>query len=195
MSPSFRFEYEVSPRIIADAADTSLMAMRAGQPPRTMRKAGLAWGVLFAQVLGLSIWAIVVGMDDWLIALAMTVTVIFGLLCALYLFVVVMHPFTRAKYERAISSAYRKLDSPRIRWHLNDTGFTVESRTTRREQPWTSVREAFVGLKFWILTVDVPERLLLPVSALPDGGERFMLDRITQAGGAVRMEESADCVD
>jgi hypothetical protein len=189
MATAFTFEYEVSPEIIADAAATTLIAQRAGQPSPQMRKAAIAWGILFFQVLGVLIVAIVVELPDWVIALAAALTVVFALCFGLYLFVVVLHPLNQAIYERNISRAFRKLDTPRIRWDLSEAGFTVETRTTRREQPWTTVREAFVGRKFWILTLVASERLLIPVLAMPVGAERFLLDCIIQAGGALRMEE------
>ena len=47
-----------------------------------------------------------------------------------------------------------------------------------RQVAWADVRRAFVGRTFWFLSARSHGRLLLPVSALPPGARRYLLDRL-----------------
>ena len=114
---------------------------------------------------------------------------VFTLWTGMVAFTLVMYPWNRRRHEQLIREGFERLDSPWIRYRLGDEGLTIESRTTLRKVAWADVRRAFVGRTFWILYARGHGRLLLPVSALPPGAERYLLDHLTQAGCRVRLEK------
>jgi hypothetical protein len=189
MAAVFTFQYELTADLIPEAAEATLAAQRAGRPPERIRQVAIGEAIVCAQLLAVLIASIALDFPAWLIWLAATALAVFGLFTGLIVFVLVMYPHNRARYERMIAESFQKLDSPWIRWTLTDERFLIESRTTVREHPWTAVREAFVGRTFWILAINRRQRFLLPVSAIPPGAERFLLDRLTQAGSKVQLEQ------
>jgi len=189
MPEAYVFEYEVTDAIIAEAAEAALVAQNAGQPPRRVRSLVIAESLICLQILVGLIVAILVGAPVWIIAVGGTALVIFSLWTGMVAFTLFMYPHNRRWHERLIRQAYERLDSPWVRFRLGDEGFTVESRTTFRQVAWADVRTAFVGRTFWILAAGVHGHLLLPVSALPPGAERYLLGRLTTAGCRVRLEK------
>jgi hypothetical protein len=182
------FEYEVTDEIIAEAAEAALVAQNAGEPPRRVRSLVLSESLICLQILIGLIVAVLVDAPLWIIVLGVAGLVVFGLLTGLVAFTLFMYPRNRRRYERLIREAYERLDSPWVRFRLGHEGFTVESRTTFRQVAWADVGTAFVGRTFWILAAGGHGHLLLPVSALPAGAERYLLGRLTAAGCGLRLE-------
>lgn len=189
MPEAYVFEYEVTDQIIADAADAVLASVGAGRPPRRLRSLVLAEALVCLQLLIGLIAGVLLGLPDWILVTAGAVLLMLSLWTGLVAFTLLMYPWNRRRYERLIREAYQRLDSTWVRFRLGEDGFTVESRTTFREVGWTDVGTAFVGRTFWILATGAHGHLLLPVSALPPGAERYLLDRLTSAGGRVRLEK------
>jgi hypothetical protein len=189
MSAVFSFQFDVTADLIPEAAETCLAELRAGRPPEPTRSVAITRAVIFAQLLAVLIVSIALDFPGWLVWSAAVALAAFGLWTGLIVFVVVLYPLNRARYERQIAEGFRKLDSPWIRWTLADDGFQIESRTTLKRFGWPAVRRAFVGRTCWILDLGRSQRFLLPVSALPEGAERFLLDRLTQAGSNVQLEQ------
>lgn len=190
MAAGYSFDYDLTPNMMVDAVDAFLESMKAGPPDRNVRKGALGFGVLFVQVLVLLIVTIVAEMDLWLIVATAAMTAIFGACTGLYALVAFGHPVSRGRIERAIGKAFQELESQRIRWTLSEDRFHVEP--SQRDHLWADVHEAYVGRNYWILHLESQLRLLLPVSALPAGAERYMLDRLTNAGVELRIEKPVE---
>jgi hypothetical protein len=189
MPEAYVCEYEVTDAIIAEAAEAALVAQNAGQPPRRVRSLVIAESLICLQILIGLVVAILVGAPHWIIVTGAAALLLLSVWTGLVAFTLFMYPRNRRRYERLLREDYARLDSPWVRFRLGDEGFTVESRTTFREVTWADVRTAVVGRAFWILAARGHGRLLLPVSALPPGAERYLLDHLTQAGCRVRLEK------
>lgn len=190
MAEGYVFEYEVTDQIIADAAEAALAAQNAGRPPARLGRLVFAEAIVCAQLLAGLIAGLVLGVPPWILVTVGSILLLLVLWTGMLAFTLAMYPSNRRRYERLIRDAYQKLDSPWIRFRLNADAFTVESRTTFREVAWADVPRAFVGRKFWLLDAASHGHLLLPVSALPAGAERYLLDRLTRAGSKVRLEKN-----
>src|SRR4051812_29064852 len=189
MPEAYVFEYQVTDALIAEAAEAYLVAGNAGQPPRRVRSLVIAESLICLQFLIGLVVAVLAGAPDWIIAIGASAPVAFTPWTGMVAFTLVMYPWNRRRHEQLIREGFERLDSPWIRYRLGDEGFTIESRTTLRQVAWADVRRAFVGRMFWILYARGHGRLLLPVSALPTGAERYLLDRVTAAGCRVRLEK------
>lgn len=190
MTEAYAFEYEVTDQIIADAAEAALAARNAGRPPARLRPLLLAEAFVCLQLLAGVIAGLALGAPRWLLVTAGTVLVLLLLWTGMLAFTLVMYPHNRRRYERLLHDAYRQLDSPWVRFRLADHGLRIESRTTFREILWGDVSRAFVGRRVWLFEAGSHGQLLLHVSALPAGAERYMLERLTQAGSKVRLEKA-----
>jgi hypothetical protein len=189
MAEAYVFEYEVTDVSIAEAAEAYLVAGNAGQPPRRVRSVVIAESLICLQILIGLVVAVLVGAPGWIVGIGATALAAFTLWTGMVAFTLVMYPWNRRRHEQLIREGFERLDSPWIRYRLGDEEFTIESRTTLRQVPWADVRRAFVGRTFWILNARGHGRLLLPVSALPAGAERYLLERLTQAECRVRLEK------
>jgi hypothetical protein len=189
MAEDYVFEYEVTDQIIAEAAEAVLSAGNAGRPPARLRPLVFAEALVCLQLLAGLIAGLALGAPAWILVTGGSVLLLLMVWTGLLAFTIGMYPYNRRRYERLIREGYQKLDSPWIRFRLTADGFVVESRTTFREVAWADVPRAFVGRTFWILDAPPHRQLLLPVSALPGGAERFLLDRLTQAGSKIRLEK------
>src|SRR5262249_20722767 len=111
MAAAFTFQYEVTADLISQGAETALAELRAGRPPERIRSVAIAEGIVCAQLLAILIVSIVFDFPGWLTWSAAIALAVFGLWTGSIVFVLVMYPWNRARFEQQIAEGYRNLDS------------------------------------------------------------------------------------
>jgi hypothetical protein len=96
-------------------------------------------------------------------------------------------PWHRRQLDTALREAFRRLQSPRIRWTVTDERLTVESGPDVREFGWRDVTDVFLTGTFWILKIRNAPTMLLLADRIPDAAARFLLTRARDVGATIRV--------
>jgi hypothetical protein len=142
--------------------------------------------------MALGIW-----MDQpwWFFVVLSLLFVVVGLIFGLSLMVVLATPRQRRWAREALREAFRRLESPYVRWTLTPNHLTVQSGRDTRAIRWEDVLEVGLTGSFWILTVRGSPHMLFPGDRLPNDAARFLLVRARNAGAAIRVAAGAHTGD
>jgi hypothetical protein len=183
-------EYEISEEQAAAAADAVLEAVSARPGAQMARshllRTALQTGLAIA-LLGAVAW---VGPPPWLWFapfLMCGLSVVLVLLLGLRSLVGGSGPWQRRRLDAALREAFRRLESPHVRWTVTDEELVVESGRDVREFRWDEVKDLFLTGTFWIMTMQDAPTMLLLADRIPDRTARFLLTRARDAGATIRV--------
>jgi uncharacterized membrane protein YfcA len=185
VSETHVIEYEITEEQAAAAVDAVVgsLAARPGQMRlREIILRSVGYGIVAAAGIALSaVW----DLPWWMFILPV-------LMLALIAFVLVTTRLTAPSRQRrqlnaALREAFRRLESPHVRWTVTDEELVVESGRDAREFGWDEVKEVFLTGTFWLLTVENGPMMLLLADRIPDATARFLLTRARRAGATIRV--------
>ena len=186
-------EYQLTEDQAAAAADAVLDSLAPG--PGEMRLRGIVlrsvgYGVLAA--VGIAV-GVVWGLPWWLfIGPALILALVVFVLASTWWTATVLK---RPRLDAAIREAFRRLESPRIRWTVTDDRLTVESGQDVREFRWADMTDVFLTGTFWILKIRNAPTMLLLADRIPDAAARFLLTRARDVGATIRVAGKSVGVD
>lgn len=190
MPETYVIEYEITEDQAAAAADAVLEAVNARAGSKVAR-AHLFWSglhtLLAIGLLGAMVW---LGPPPWLWFapfLMCGLSVVLVLVVGLGALLGAVGPWQRRQLDAALREAFRRLESPHVRWTVTDEDLVVESGRDVREFGWADVKDVFLTGTFWILALDRGPQMLLLADRISDATARFLLTRARDAGATIRV--------
>jgi len=187
MAERYVIEYEITEESAEAAADAVLSLHGGAEPLARMRPILLQFGLLGLLVMVLTALGVLMGQPWWFFVVVTLLLVIVGLVFGLSFLVVLVTPRQRQWARDALREAFRRLESPRVRWTLTPDRLTVQAGPDVRDIRWEDVKEVGLTGTFWVLTVKGSPHMLFPGDRLPDDAARFLLNQARNAGATIRV--------
>jgi hypothetical protein len=130
----------------------------------------------------------------WFFVLPCLMLGLLFIVIAIFALVSAAGPWQRRQVNAALREAFRRLESPHIRWTISGDLMTVESGRDVREIEWEDVKDVFLTGSFWIITLDNGPNMLLLADRIPDATARFLLTRARDVGATIRVAGRSDAV-
>jgi hypothetical protein len=187
MAETHVIEYEITEDQAAAAA-TAVLEATSPAPgtvqPRSIALKALLYSALAMGAVGLGLW---MNQPWWFFVPAVLMLGVSVLVAG----ILGLHSASAPRYRRhldaALREAFRRLESPHIRWTVTGETLVVESGRDRREFSWTDVKDLFLTGTFWILKVENAPTMLLLADRIPDRTARFLLLRAREVGATIRV--------
>jgi hypothetical protein len=187
MAESYVIEYEIREES-AEAAAEAILALHGGaEPLGRMRPILIQFGLLGLFVMLLAVLGILMGQPWWFFVVVTLLLVIVGVVFGLSFLVVLVTPRQRQWARDALGEAFRRLESPHVRWTLTRDLLTVQAGRDVREIRWEDVKEVGLTGTFWVLAVNGSPHMLFPGDRLPKDAARFLLEQARNAGAEIRV--------
>ena len=187
MSESYVIEYEITEESAEAAADAILALHGGGEPLGRMRPILVQFGLLGLFVMLLAVLGVLMGQPWWFFVVVTLLLVIVGLIFGLSFLVVLVTPRQQQWARDALGEAFRRLESPHVRWTLTRELLTVQAGRDVREMRWQDVKEVGLTGTFWVLAVNGSPHMLFPGDRLPEDAARFLLEQARNAGADIRV--------
>jgi hypothetical protein len=180
-------EYEVT-EDMADAAADAILRSLSKTPtslkPRRLMAQMAAYAAAALILAAVGVW---LQQPWWFIVLPCT---LFGLavvivgLCAM---VGGLSPVVRRQIHNALAAAFRRLQSPHVRWTIDSATLSVQSGRDVREIRWSDVNDLFLDSDFWVMRVSGHPTMLLRADAIGNQAARFLLTQARDHGASIRV--------
>jgi len=187
MAESYVIEYEITEESAEAAADAVLSLHGGTEPLARMRPILIQFGLLGLFVMVLTLLGVWLGQPWWFFVVVTLLLVIVGLIFALSFLVVLVTPRQRQWARDALGEAFRRLESPHVRWTLTADQLTVQAGRDVRDIRWEDVKEVGLTGTFWVLAVKGSPHMLFPGDRLPEDAARFLLKQARNAGAEIRV--------
>jgi hypothetical protein len=180
-------EYEITDEHASAAAEAvaeSMTVPAAAGKLRSLVLQSILYSVLAAAAIAFGIWR---NQPWWFFVPAVLMLGVAVLLLAIGGLLAATGPWHQKQLDVALREAFRRLESPHIRWTLTDELLTVESAGKTREFRWADVKDLFLTGTFWIMKIQNAPNMLLLADRIPDATARFLLLRARDAGATIRV--------
>ena len=187
MAESYVIEYEITAESAEAAADAILSLHGGAEPLARMRPILVQFALLGLFVMALTMLGLWMGQPWWFFVVVTLLLVIVGLVFGLSFLVALVTPRQRQWARDALGEAFRRLESPHVRWTLTMDQLTVQAGRDVRDIRWEDVKEVGLTGTFWVLAVKGSPHMLFPGDRLPDDAARFLLKQARNAGAEIRV--------
>ena len=75
--------------------------------------------------------------------------------------------------------------SPEALFRAEASGFSISSELGTVSMPWSAVKRVWRHPGFWLLVLSRSSQVTLPLAAVPEEAQSFILQQIEGAGGKV----------
>ncbi|HJZ92882.1 MAG TPA: hypothetical protein VKE40_18555 [Gemmataceae bacterium] len=187
MTDTHVIEYEVSEDMADAAADAILKSL--GTPPTALNPRRLmaqmaVYATAAVLLAGVGAW---LQQPWWFFMLPCALLGLAGIVVGLSAMVAGLSPGVRRQIHNGLAAAFRRLQSPHVRWTVDSATITVQSGRGVREIRWSDVKDVFLDRDFWVMRVNGHPTMLLRADAIRNETARFLLTQARGHGASIRM--------
>ncbi|HKB04282.1 MAG TPA: hypothetical protein VKD90_18805 [Gemmataceae bacterium] len=187
-------EYEITEEQASAAAEALLDSIGARTGLARQRYLLVQTALYSAFAIGFVALGFWLNQPWWFFVLPCLMLGLLFIVVAIFALVAAAGPWQRRQVDAALREAFRRLESPHIRWTITGDRMTVESGRDVREIEWEDVKDVFLTGSFWIITLEDGPNMLLLADRIPNSTARFLLTRARDVGATIRVAGRPDGV-